>query len=238
MNSGAQDGARTGHKRQATCPGCFSKSAQFERWSHFKDYGLPGVKHDPLNQAAIADGSCRLVEPPLELDGDSFWTQRARVSAVLAALAEAPPTDKPSHFVRATNALLRRPCSTPTPALPANFTLGERKAALQNWYHALCAPEADSSWAGQYDPAEQPQQAALTAGFACIVACGASGGKLGGKAISSLSTGAQAARKALCAALPWGTVDFSTAATEAELGRMASPVLSKPCGCALTGVGL
>ena len=56
--------------------------------------------------------------------------------------------------------------------------------------------------------------------------------------MSSLSTGAQAARKALCAALPWGTVDFSTAATEAELGRMASPVLSKPCGCALTGVGL
>ena len=124
----------------ALASGCFSNSAQFERWSHFKDYGLPGVKHDPLNQAAIADGSCRLVEPPLELDGDSFWTQRARVSAVLAALAEAPPTDKPSHFVRATNALLRRPCSTPFPALPPTFTLREPPTSLHHPYHPLCSP--------------------------------------------------------------------------------------------------
>jgi len=210
----------------------FSDSARFERWSHFKDYGIPGTLTDALNQAAIADGTCRLVEPPIELDGDAFWYEPDRVKAVLAALAAAPPTGGPSYFVRAASNLLTIPCSTPAPRRPANFTVHDRGAALQNWWHALCAPESDPSWGGKFDPAEQPQQAALSTGFACIVACDANSGYLDVDAMAGLSVSPQGSRDKFCGALPWSVaVDFSKAATETQLATMAAVWLSEPCHC-------
>ena len=207
-------------------------SARFERWSHFKDHGIPGTLHDALNQAAIADGTCRLLDPPVALDGYALWREPMRVASVLAALAGAPATDRPSYFVRATTEMLLIPCSTPKPSAPTNFSTMAKTAGLQNWYHALCAPETDSSWNGAYDPAEEPQQIALTAGFACIVACEANEGKLSAEAMAGLSARPQAANAALCAAFPWaGGTNFKNATTVEQLARMTKPMLKHPCNC-------
>ena len=58
----------------------FTGPAVFERLSHFKDVGVPAViaGKDLLNQAMIADGSCRLVEnppgtAPVGFDGYAFF---------------------------------------------------------------------------------------------------------------------------------------------------------------------
>jgi ankyrin repeat protein len=220
------------HVMLASAP-YFLDSARFERWEHFKDYGLPGTKHDPLNQAAIADGSCRLVDPPVALDGFAFWRSPKRVKKVLAALADAPPTDKPSYFVRATSELLLIPCSTPAPVLPSsNFTVAATAASMENWYHALCCPDADPSWHDVFDPAEEPQQMALTTGFLCIAACDAAGRELPASSMSPLSKAPAAARDAVCKLLPWGSgIDFGHATSKAALAKLAAPVLVKPCDC-------
>lgn len=207
------------------------------RHRHFKDYGLPGTIHDPLNQAAIADGSCRLLDPPVALDGDAFWRSPTRTSRVLAALGECPPTDKPSYFVRATAERLRIPCSTPAPLLPSNFTVAATAAAMQNWYHALCAPEADPSWHGEFDPAEEVQQVALTMGFLCIAACDAASHGLSALSMARLAKAAPDARDATCSAkdgIPWGNgTDFTKATSKAQLADMASKLImnSAICGC-------
>ena len=209
----------------------FSDSGRFERWSHFKDYGVPGTLRDPLNRAAIADGSCRLLTPPVELDGFALWWEPARVGNVIAALAAAPATDRPSYFERAANEALLIPCSTPARSVPANFTVAGRAAGIQNWFHALCAPESDPSWKGEYDPAEQPQQMALTAGFACIVACEANHRDLSAASMAALASDPQAARRAVCAALPWGDIDFNKATTEGQLAQMSASLTDSPCAC-------
>merc|ERR1711998_409319 len=175
----------------------------------------------------------RLLNPAIQLDGFALWWEPSRVSKVLAALAAAPGTDRPSYFVRATSEALLIPCSTPAPYAPANFSVIDRAAALQNWYHALCAPESDPSWQQQFDPAEEPQQMALTAGFACIVACEANHRELDAKAMALLSAKPSAARDALCAALPWksGGTDFRSVSNASQLASMSAPILALPCGC-------
>jgi len=210
----------------------FSDSARFERWSHFKDYGVPGTLHDALNRAAIADGACRMLDALEPLDGYALWSEPLRVASVIAALAGAPATDRPSYFVRATAERLLIPCSSPKPFEPPTFSVAGRATGLQNWYHAICAPESDASWGGVYDPAEEPQQIALTAGFACIVACEANGRKLPSGAMAALAAKPTAAKHALCAAFPWANhTDFKNATTAAQLAHMSKPMLHQPCGC-------
>ena len=204
---------------------------------HFKDHGLPGTIHDPLNQAAIADGSCRLLDPPVELDGFAFWRSPARVARVIAALGECPLTDKPSYFVRATSERLLIPCSTPAPLTPTNFTVAATAAAMQNWYHALCAPETDASWHGEFDPAEEVQQVALTMGFLCIAACDAAGHMLPARSMTPLIKNPTDARDATCSAksgIPWSNgTDFTKATSKAQLASMAKKLIMSPgiCGC-------
>ena len=215
----------------STC--AVSNSARFERWSHFKDHGVPGTLHDPLNQAAIADGSCRMLGPEVQLDGYALWHEPERVGAVIAALADAPATDRPSYFVRWMQEALLIPCSRPAIASPANFSTAALASGLQNWYHALCAPASDSSWHGAFDPAEEPQQMALTVGFACIVTCDTNGRGLGAPAMTALFDAPAASRKTLCDALPWVSgINFKDAASVAALARMAAPLLTAPCACA------
>lgn len=213
-------------------------AAQFERWSHFKDYGIPGTVHDPLNRAAIADGSCRLLGSTF--GGFALWRNQTRVAAVLTALAAAPSTAAPSHFTLRSFALLTAACPTnqsSTLAASANFTVAQRAASLQNWYHAVCAPEDDPSWSGVFDPANQPQQITLTVGFMCIVTCELHRVPLSAEAMQLLWDSATT-HAALCSALPWahGTpaVDFTTAKDESTLAELAQPLRQSYHGEAAT----
>merc|ERR1719183_1599645 len=92
----------------------FTDSGRFERWSHFKDYGVPGTVHDPVNKAAIADGTCRMV---MHQHGYSFWYDASHTQAVLDVLAAAPGTDGPSHFTLETYSALQQACLTNSSSL-------------------------------------------------------------------------------------------------------------------------
>jgi len=191
----------------------WSDSGVFERLSHFKDYGVKGTANDPVNKAAIADGSCRLVG--FEANGNAFWGNPAAVDAVIAALKALPDTSGPSHFTL--QALKRMPQACAAAAqLPSQQKYGCRanpathhqrfnftviQASLQNWYHALCDVEWAASDAG--DPAFMPQQMALTTGFACMAACDCSGLATPSSAtFASFAAQPQQARDRLCASLP------------------------------------
>ena len=104
----------------------FTESERFERWSHYKDVSLPGTVHlsvsfkepgrpafvptgvyDTLDQAAIADGACRML-PDASYSGYTYWHYPERVRRVLEALEAAPSTQGPSVFTLSTNATLTR----------------------------------------------------------------------------------------------------------------------------------
>lgn len=218
----------------------FSDSAAFERLSHFKDYGVPAVMgKDPVNSAAIADGSCRVACPACKFEGMFFWHYPDRVERVLKALASAAKTDQPSHFTLTVKKTLSESACRDAGdkmAPPAyNNTIVAK--SVQNWYHALCAPAEDPSWNGKFDPAYQPQQMALTVGFMCIAACNSANqlDKLSATGIAGFSAtadAAQSARDAVCKAFPWGQgTDFSKATDAQNLARMSAPLFAKPCAC-------
>jgi hypothetical protein len=210
----------------------FTESAKFERWSHFKDYGVPAVMgKDALNSAAIADGSCRFVG---DFDGYSFWRYPERVQRVLQALADAPQTSNPSNFTLSVEDALRDACSDkgekPT---QTGYELKSMAGSMQNWYRALAAPPADPSWQGQFDPAYQPQQVALTTGFVCIAACDLNNGELDASAMHSLAQEFPELRKVVKTVFPWivGNSRFSGANSFNDLATELTPLLQKPCGC-------
>jgi hypothetical protein len=214
----------------------FTPSAQFERWSHFRDYGVPAVfGKDALNSAAIADGSCRMIK---EVDGFFYWHYPGRVQRVLQALNGSASTSNPSHFTLTTTKSLQKACAAAPDDAPAQhiggarqYEVGAMAPSLQNWYHALCAPAEDPSWSGEFDPAYQPQQVALTSGFMCIVACDVMS-KASPTIVTSLSAEWAATRNAICKAYPWkaGNSVFSSAKTTSDLAQSVSP-LGNVCGC-------
>ena len=213
----------------------FTESDRFERWSHFKDAGLPGTVNDTLNQAAIADGACRML-PDASYSGYTYWHYPERVRCVLEALEDAPSTLGPSLFTRSTNATLSRACEPAEGDAPANVsTVAARAASMDSWHKALCAPFSSPAWRGGFDPAYMPQQQALTAGFMCIVACEANGAaEPSAEAMDDLSDWPAAARDGVCGALPWFDATparFSGATQRAQLASLSEPLLSTPCAC-------
>ncbi|CAE7870852.1 HFA1, partial [Symbiodinium sp. KB8] len=183
----------------------FLDSAIFERLEHFKDVGVPATLQDQIGRATIADGTCRsVVAPgsgPFPLDGYAFWHHNPeRVDVVLKALAQLPSTSQPSKFVIAAKKQLPSACFYGNQTNKLDLYRPEDLAkALYNWHRAIC----DRDWE---DPAEQPQQQALTTGFICMASCDTAKMELPAAAVDAFSASmaaAQAVTKSMCAAMPW-----------------------------------
>ena len=227
--------------------GVFTEPAIFERLSHFKDYGVPATQHDPLNQAMIADATCRVFSM---FDGFSFYHNPERVKTVIEALAGLPSTASPSNFTLTAHAVMPKACAVAVKdavnvsssfnsswqcnALPLAGLVG----GMDAWHRALCAKPSDPAWAGHYDPAYQPQQVALTTGFMCIVACDCAEQALPAENLAGFAASKEAAARAndaLCRKLPFrgqGAINFTSAVHSAKGLAVASMPLRDICGCA------
>lgn len=204
----------------------FTDSERFERWSHFKDYGVPGTANDPTGQASVADATCRMLGG--SFDGFDFWRHPSRVAGVLNTLKTAPPTSNPSWHVLHLKSALVAPCSAgPGPDPTINFPTLSLSASLANWHHALCAPASDPSWNDHYDPAEMPQQVVLTAGLMCIAAADLNSAALPADVMSSINL---SARQDVCDTFPWGgPTRFGGISSRDKLAAASAPLLTKVC---------
>lgn len=215
----------------------YPEAAKFERWAHFHDFGVPGTVGDPLNQACIVDGSCRLLGTPYS--GYHFWKNPARVRNVIAAFNEVPasatPAAKQSSFFTITVAdLLSKACNEDVDEELAvtggNFTIADQVKAIHNWHHAFCAAADDESWEGRYDPAYQPQQISLTSGFLCMVTCDANNLELDEKAMMKLQDVGQKFRESICDVVPYQATSFLNITTKKELAAATAPWIKPVCG--------
>ena len=218
----------------------FTESARFERLSHFKDAGL--VNHlNTVDEAMIADGSCRLFTE--EQDGYALWYDRSTTERVNNATKNLPVTEKPSHFVLMAEEILPKVCPKSNSIEQPNneyscqgegHNIDEISNAMSNWQRALCALKEDPAWAGEFDPAYQPQQMALTIGFMCIVACDCNEKQLPASSMKEFSIDlehAQFARDVLCELTPWGLVDFKDINSDPNvLANLSAPLLDI-CNC-------
>ena len=175
----------------------FLDSAIFERLEHFKDVGVPATLQDLIGRATIADGTCRAVVAPgagpFGLDGYDYWHHNPeRVDAVLKALTQLPSTSQPSKFVRTAKKELPTACFYGNQTETNSLELYKPDAvakALFNWHRAICDLEWD-------DPAEEPQQQALTTGFICMATCDTAKMKLTAAAMNAFSASMAAAQMA------------------------------------------
>ena len=146
--------------------------------------GIPNTLTDHLNRAAIADGTCRLVQGDA-FEGFRFWHHTERVARVLTALNTTPPTAGPSRFTLQADEALATACAATASGRQgprhargaggpvqgggaggqggggnATFTVAARAAALDNWFRALCVPASAKPWGGaaNFDPAYMPAQ--------------------------------------------------------------------------------
>jgi len=219
----------------------FTESAIFERLCHFKNDGV--VNHlNSVDEAMIADGSCRMVRS--QLDGYALWQDPETTAQVIAALKDVlPPTGKPSHFVLSAHEVLEGICPMEA-AVNTNeeyscrgggHDLEVMAGAMHNWHRAVCARETDPEWEGEFDPAYQPQQVALTAGFMCIIACDCNEAMLPGTSLAYFAETPETANvlhDLVCSSIPWGSIDFADGGSDVEvLAELSAPLL-EVCGCA------
>ena len=88
---------------------------------------------------------------------------------------------------------------------------------------------------GEYDPAYQPQQVALTAGFMCIIACDCNNSLLPATSLAYFAESEEntnVLRDLVCTVAPWEEVDFAEGSAGVDmLAELAAPLMG-PCGCA------
>jgi len=223
-----------------TAGNVFTDSAIFERLSHFKNDGV--VNHlNSVDEAMIADGSCRMIRS--ELDGYALWQDPDRTGEVIEALKDVlPPTGKPSHFVLSAHQVLDELCPVAGSETKEEFScrgggheLSVMAGAMHNWHRALCARDTDPEWEGEFDPAYQPQQVALTAGFMCIIACDCNMSSLPAASLAYFAESAQTTNvlhDLLCTIVPWEAVDFAEGSDGVDhLAELSAPLMEM-CGCA------
>ena len=150
----------------------------------------------------------------------------------MSALNALPSSDSPSRMTLAAKATLPAVCVAPTSAANANnlsfYNATVAAGSLQAWFRALC----DKSW---NDPAYQPQQAALTVGFACAIACDAAGEKLDAVSVDALALSVTEVREsvhALCLAIPYADDYFTQLRTFEQIADATSRWRKqRPCRC-------
>jgi hypothetical protein len=216
----------------------FPDSAVFERLQHFKDVGVPNTLEDPFNRAAIADGTCRVTTGKAAYSKDaeggyaSWHSNAGRVKAVLDALAALPSSDGPSQMTLAAKATLPAVCGADAPAADGNdlsfYNATVAAGSMQAWFRALCDKD-------EADPAYQPQQQALTVGFACAIACDAAGKKLSASSVDALAATPVAIESSvhtLCIAIPYAKDQFAGLDSFAQIADASSKWREqRPCRC-------
>jgi len=220
----------------------YTDSSVFERLCHFKNDGV--VNHlNSVDNAMIADGSCRMIRGENGLDGFALWHDPTTTGTIIDALKEAlPETSKPSHFVLTAHEVLADLCPDGAAVNPdeeyhcrgSGHDVSVMAGAMHNWQRALCAQENDPEWQGEYDPAYQPQQVALTAGFMCILACDCNNSHLPAESLAAFAESADvtsALQKFVCTVVPWESVDFTEAADDVDTLADLSAPLMEVCGC-------
>lgn len=217
-------------------PDLFEGGAIFERLQHFKDYGVPGTVDDPVNQAAIADGTCRVLG--YLHNGYHFWKNPTQTKETIKALAALPGTDSPSLFVLTAINDLAETCKVPeSESFDNSYGINGTKfsydfdvvtGSMQNWHRALCAPEDSKAWGGAYDPAYMPQQQTLTVGFMYIVTYDANQEKdLPASDMYPIAFTPQMYVDRLCHRIPFGSVQFDEITSIEELAKATKPLMGK-----------
>ncbi len=225
----------------------FTDAEIFERLQHFKDNGVPGTVNDIVNQAMIADGTCRLF---MEQDGYTFWHNRDAVVSVINAIKNLPDSSHPSHLVLTAHEVLPKICNQSSITKAKIYGIRKNKQeeyscskgpyelmvmaqSMNNWQRAICATEDDSAWNGLFDPAYQPQQISLTSGFMCILACDCNlKQNLGESTFKAIASDPERAKNEVCTSTPWRKTNFTTAGSDLQMfAKLSTPLIQNLCMC-------
>jgi len=223
----------------STAKSTFTDPEIFERLQHFKDNGVPGTVNDIVNQAMIADGTCRLF---IEQDGFVFWHNRDAVTKVINAIKNLPATSHPSNLVLTAHEVLPKICTEALLMKTKNdaysctkgpYDLMVMAQSMNNWQKAICAGKDDSAWNNLFDPAYQPQQLSLTSGFMCILACDCNlKENLPLSTFQTIANDPEGAKSKVCTSTPWRETNFTTAGNNMQMfAKLSMPLIGSLCKC-------